>query len=510
MPRKFTREEVLRNNTKESLWCIIDGRVYDLTEFLESHPGGEFVLLQAGGKDATIDFYNLHRQSVLEKYSDLCIGGIENEEPQVIRHNPGDLSVVPYAEPAWLTPQFKSPYYNESHRQLQKAMRVFTETYILPEAQEKEVSGEKISQALIQRMADANILGMRVGPGKHLHGRSILNGVLKGEDFNYFHDLVVTQELVRATARGFWDGNMVGMTISLTAVLQHANPVLKEEVQRDCLSGKKTICLAVSEAFAGSDVSNIRTVAEKTPDGQFYIVNGTKKWITNGTWCDYFVTGVKTGDGLSVLLIERSKGVETKAIKTSYSAAAGTAFVTFDNVKVPVRNLLGQEGKGLKVILSNFNHERWMVTCAGVRMSRIVVEECLKWSNQRQVFGKRLVDQPVIRAKLAKMISLVEAMQAWLEHTTFQMTQMSHSQQSEHLAGPIGLLKMYASRCAHEIAENAVHIFGGRALTRTGMGNVVEMFHRTTEFDAILGGSEDIIGDMAVRQAVKKFPKSML
>lgn len=96
--------------------------------------------------------------------------------------------------------------------------------------------------------------------------------------------------------------------------------------------------------------------------------------------------------------------------------------------------------------------------------------------------------------RLAKIISLVEAMQAWLEHTTYQMSHMPHEEQSTHLAGVIGLLKMYCSRCAHEIAENAVHIFGGRALTQTGMGNVIEMFHRTTEFDAILGGSEDIIG----------------
>jgi alkylation response protein AidB-like acyl-CoA dehydrogenase len=306
---------------------------------------------------------------------------------------------------------------------------------------------------------------------------------------------------------------MVGMTISLTAVMQHANPELKEEVQRQCFSGEKKICLAVSEAFAGSDVANIRTVAKKTPDGKFYVVNGTKKWITNGVWCDYFVTGVNTGNGLSVVLIHRSEGLETKAIKTSYSAAAGTTFVTFDNVKVPVQNLLGDEGKGLKVILSNFNHERWMVTCAGIRMSRTVVEECLKWSNQRQVFGRKLVEQPVIRAKLvlptpiqksrnlsfprlAKMMSLVEAMQAWLEHITYQMSQMTHLEQSTHLAGPIGLLKMYGSRCAHEIAELSVHIFGGRALTQTGMGRVIEMFNRTTDFDAILGGSEDIIGEL--------------
>ena len=167
----------------------------------------------------------------------------------------------------------------------------------------------------------------------------------------------------------------------------------------ECLTGKKKICLAITEAFAGSDVARLRTTAERTPDGKHFIVNGTKKWITNGVFSDYFVTGVRTEKGLSVLLIERGEGVETKPIKTSYSAAAGTAYVTFDNVKVPVENLLGQENKGIYVILSNFNHERWTMACASISQSRVVVEECLKWAHQRQVFGKRLIDQPVIRQK---------------------------------------------------------------------------------------------------------------
>ena len=108
---------------------------------------------------------------------------------------------------------------------------------------------------------------------------------------------------------------------------------------------------------------------------------------------------IVTDKGLSVVLIERGEGVETSAIKTSYSPAAGTTFITFDNVKVPVENLLGEENKGIHVILSNFNHERWMMACAVIRSSRLVTEECMKWSNQRLVFGKKLIEQPVIRQK---------------------------------------------------------------------------------------------------------------
>lgn len=100
----------------------------------------------------------------------------------------------------------------------------------------------------------------------------------------------------------------------------------------------------------GSDVAGLRTTATKTPDGKHYIVRGTKKWITNGMWCDYFVTGCRTEKGFSVLLIPRQEGVETSLIKTSYSTTAGTAFVEFNDVKVPVDHLLGEEHKGFIVI----------------------------------------------------------------------------------------------------------------------------------------------------------------
>ncbi|KAI0587988.1 hypothetical protein Ptr902_05639 [Pyrenophora tritici-repentis] len=462
----LTRESVASHNTPEDLWCIIDHKVYDLSDFVDAHPGGSVVLEQVAGQDATTAFYNLHRQEVLEKYSELCIGTIEGEKSEVIIPQPGDLSPVPYAEPLWLRPQFKSPYFKDSHRALQKEIRKFVDTHITPEAQQKEKDGTYISQELIDKMAENDMLAMRLGPGKHLHGKNLM-GVVKGEEFDYLHDLVQAQEGVRANARGFQDGNMAGMMISLTAVLQ----------------------------WMPESEHKTRVVNE---------------WITNGMFCDYFVTGCKTDKGFSVLLIERDEAVETKLIKTSYSTTAGTAFVEFNDAKVPVHHLLGEEHKGFIVIMSNFNHERFVMSCAVIRQSRTIVEECLKWCNQRIVFGKKLIEQPAIRQKLAKMISHVEANQAWLESIAFQMTHMSYAQQSKLLGGPIGLLKSFATRSAHEIADEAVNIFGGRGLTQGGMGRVIEQFHRTYKFDAILGGTEEILGDLGVRQAMKNFPKSML
>lgn len=122
------------------------------------------------------------------------------------------------------------------------------------------------------------------------------------------------------------------------------------------------------------------------------------------------------------------------------------------------------------------------------------------------VFGNTLLEQPVVRNKLANMIAQVESVQNWLENITFQMTQMSYQEQSVRLAGSIALLKLETTRVASYVSDESCQIFGGRAITRTGMGRLVEGFQRTYKYGAILGGSEEIMADLGVRQAMKDFP----
>jgi len=378
---------------------------------------------------------------------------------------------------------------------------------IYPDALAREADGKRPSQSVIDQMAAINLHAMRMGPGKHLMGRTLMNGLVKPEEFDYFHELIITQEFARSSLRGYGDGLLGGKVIGLPPVLNFGSDELKARIVPDVLEGKKFICLAISEAHAGSDVMGLQTTAVKSEDGKEWIINGTKKWITNGTFADYFTVGCKTEDGFTVILVERGPGVETKHIKTSYSPTAGTAYITFDDARAPVGNTLGEEGGGIFVILSNFNHERWVMCCASARSQRGIVEECLKWTTQRKVFGKPLHSQAVIRSKLASMISRAESVQHWLENITYQMCNMSYKQQANKLAGQIAFLKSYSTSNGQETARDAVQIFGGRGITSTGMGQYIEHYHRTIAFDALLGGAEDVLRDLGVRQALRIMPK---
>ncbi|KAL6299883.1 peroxisomal acyl-CoA-dehydrogenase [Sparassis latifolia] len=509
--KKFTREEVAQHNNEESLWIIVDSKVYDVTRFKDLHPGGASVFLDEGipGEDATEIFYGLHRHEVLERpqYARLQIGTIEDEEQQIRGKVIGEISGVPYAEPTWLVGGFKSPYYTEGHRKFQAAVRKFIDEVVYPDAQARELDGKRPSLSVIDKMAEINMHAMRMGPGKHLKGLTLMNGLVTPEEFDYFHELIIQQEITRCGARGYGDGIQAGCVIGLSPVLNFGSPEIKARVIPEVLGGKKFICLAISEAHAGSDVFGLQTTAKKTEDGKYWIINGTKKWITNGMWADYFTIGCKTEDGFTVILVERSDGVATKPIKTSYSPTAGTAYVTFDSVKVPVENTLGEEGGGIFVMLSNFNHERWVMCCTSARGQRLVIEQCMKWVTQRKAFGKPLSSQAVVRSKLAGMIARAESVQNWLENITYQMCNMDYKEQANKLAGQIAFLKMYSTRCAQETATDAVQIFGGRGVTQSGMGQMIEHYHRTIAFDAILGGAEDVLADLGVRQAMRSMPK---
>jgi len=252
----------------------------------------------------------------------------------------------------------------------------------------------------------------------------------------------------------------------------------------------------------------LTTEAKKTADGKHYIVNGEKKWITNGVFADYFTVAVRTGGkgmgGISLLLLEKSMpGLTTRQMQCSGVWPSGTTYITFEDVKVPVENLIGVENEGFKCIMHNFNHERWGVVCQATRFARVCLEEAFRYAHKRKTFGKRLVDHPVIRLKLAHMTRQVEATTHWLESVTYQMKTMGHDEAAKKLGGPLALLKAQATITFEFCAREAAQIFGGLSYTRGGQGEKVERLNREVRAYAIPAGSEEIMLDLGIRQAMK-------
>eukprot|EP00472_Partenskyella_glossopodia_P005024 CAMPEP_0197535778 /NCGR_PEP_ID=MMETSP1318-20131121/51636_1 /TAXON_ID=552666 /ORGANISM="Partenskyella glossopodia, Strain RCC365" /LENGTH=573 /DNA_ID=CAMNT_0043093455 /DNA_START=64 /DNA_END=1785 /DNA_ORIENTATION=+ len=547
-PEIIAMSEVAKHNKDDDCWIVVDGIVYDVSDFLDGHPGGKKVLANEGGKDATKKFNLFHDAGVMRKYGPrLMVGILEGSKAhkRAMREAKGitgtsekraraiektlssmfgpapELStdvlvrtmpygqLVPYGDPSWYQ-TLNSPYYKKSHVEWRFKCRKWMEKHIIPFVTKwnENYGPEGGYKEVITQMYKDGIMPACVGPP--WPARYV--GSQGPKDFDAFHELIFIDEMSRCASGGVCWGLLGGITIGLPPVINFGSEELKKRIVPDCLSGKKVICLCITEPWAGSDVAGLRTTAKKSECGKYYIVNGSKKWITNGVWADYFTVAVRTGGpgakGISMLVVEKDmEGVTTRHMKCQGVWASGTTYINFEDVKVPVENLVGKENKGWKYVMYNFNHERWSLIVQTNRFARVCYEEAFKYATKRKTFGRPLIKYQAIRMKLGEMIRKIESVQNWLETVTFQLTTMSKKEQNLKLGGLIALLKTHASKTFEFCAREAAQIFGGAAYTRGGVGEKVERLYRDVRAYAIPGGSEEIMMDFGTREAAKKFER---
>jgi len=408
---------------------------------------------------------------------------------------------LPFSDPAWYQ-AYNSPYYNDTHKKIRKIFREFVDEHLMDNVYEWDEAG-KIPEEVYVEAGKTGCLPLCVGrpwPKKYI------GECPWGFEPDYFHELVMYDELSRTGSGGFLWGVAGGTTIGLPPIYNHGTEEVKNKVVPDALSGKVCCCLCITEPTAGSDVANLKTTARL--EGDHYILNGEKKWITNGIFAKYFTVACRTGGpgmgGISLLLVERDMpGLTTKKMKCSGVWSSGTTYITFEDVKVPKGNLLGKENSGFKYIMENFNHERFGICAMTNRFSRVCLEESLKFANKRKTFGKTLVQHPVIRWKLAEMARLTEATHSWLEWCTYQMNTMNKMEANLKLGGHTALLKVQCTKVFEYCARESAQVFGGLGYTRGGQGEKVERLNREVRAMAVPGGSEEVMLDLGVRQASK-------
>ncbi len=378
-------------------------------------------------------------------------------------------------------PLADDPRFDDSHRQFRDVCRAFAEEHIAPHATSWEERGS-FPRELYVRAAEAGILAPAFPEALGGGGGDALHTVVAGE----------------ALQRGGSTGTIVGLTGSLAIALP---PILvlgtEEQKQRfipPVLAGTHIAALAITEPGTGSDVAGIRTRARR--EGDHYVLDGSKTFITSGQRADIVTVLARTSDdphqGLTFFVVERgTRGFTTGApLKKTGWWASDTAELFFDHVVVPADHRLGPEGSGFIALMKNFENERLMLAVNGLALASIALEEAVGYAQQRKTFGKPLVKHQVIRHKLATMATDVASCRA-LTYDVADRMRRGHS-----VLADVAMAKNHASDVAQRVCYEAVQIFGGMGYMRE---TVVERFARDARLLPIGGGTQEVMNELIAR-----------
>jgi len=367
---------------------------------------------------------------------------------------------------------------DETHARLREQARRFAQKEIAPHAHAWEEACE-FPRALYATFAQAGLLG--VGYPESCGGA--------GGDLT--HNLAVADELV---LHGRSVGTVVGLGshgIALPPILRHGNPEQIERFVRPCLAGEKISALAITEPGGGSDVASLRTRARR--EGDVYVVDGSKTFITSGVRADIVTCAVRTGGeghgGISMLVVERGTpgfSVGKKLEKMGWWAS-DTAELVFEGARVPVANRIGEEGAGFLAIMTNFATERIFLAAQCVSIAELALRESIRYARERHAFGRPISGFQVTRHKLADMAARVAAARALTNEVTLRHIK------GETVTSLVAMAKNVATDMVEHVCREAVQIHGGYGYMRE---YVVERLYRDARLYAIGGGTREIMNEI--------------
>ncbi len=373
-------------------------------------------------------------------------------------------------------------YFNDTHTMVRDTTRRFVAQEVLPHIAEWEEAGG-FPRELYQKAGALGLLG--IGHPEHLGGTG---------EHDIFMKVAVSEELMRSTSGGLV-ASLGSLDIGLPPVWRGASPELQQRIVPPVLAGEKIMALAITWPSGGSDVANLRTRAVR--DGDHYVVNGSKTFITSGVRADHYTVAVRTGGegygGVSLLLIDKdTPGFSVgRNLKKMGWWASDTAELFFQDCRVPVGHLIGPENAGFMLIMANFQAERLALAVMAYMTAQMALEACLDHVRDRVTFGKPLAKHQVIRHKLAEMATQVDVAREYALRVAARM------QAGKPAVQEVSMAKNFATEVADKVTYEAVQIFGGMGYMRE---SVVERLFRDNRILSIGGGTHEIMNEIIAKQ----------
>lgn len=368
-------------------------------------------------------------------------------------------------------------YFGPVHNMVRRSVKEFVDQEIVPNIEDWEEMNE-FPRDLYKKAGDVGILGIGY-PEEY-----------GGTPGDIFFQVAAWEEIMRCGSGGLAAG-LGSLNIAIPPILSQGTDDQKERFARPAIMGDKIAALAITEPGGGSDVAGLQTTAVREND--HYVVNGSKTFITSGCRADHITCAVRTGgpgaSGISLLVIEAGTpgySVSEKLKKTGWWAS-DTAQIFFDNCKVPVENLIGEENQGFYGIMENFQSERLQLAVMANMTSQIAFEASLRYARQREAFGKPLAGFQVMRHKIVDMATLVEVSREFTYRVAAKIG-AGLNQVKE-----ISMAKNFACSTSDKVTYDAVQIFGGYGFMR---GYPVERLYRDNRVLSIGGGTTEIMKEI--------------
>ncbi|MBT9464283.1 acyl-CoA dehydrogenase family protein [Hydrogenophaga sp.] len=374
----------------------------------------------------------------------------------------------------------------EDRTALLDTVQRFATQAIAPNVSAWDEAGE-FPRGLHHQAAELGLLGL--GYPEHLGGTPAPWSVRNA----------MSQTLARFGGSGGVMASLFTHNIGLPPVLAHGSPELQADVIPPVLRGEQIAALGITEPGGGSDVAALRTTARLEGDG--YVIDGEKVFITSGMRCDWITLAVRTdphskgASGISMIVVPcNTPGISRSKLHKMGWHCSDTAHLRFDGVRVPARYRLGAEGAGFRMIMGNFNGERLAMSAMALGFAQACFDEALAWARQRSTFGAPLIERQVIRHKLMDMQMRIHSTQAWVDALG---ARVDAGDDGADWVAQVCLLKNHATQTMQHCADAAVQMLGAMGYMR---GTVSERVYREVKVMMIGGGAEEIMKELAARQ----------